>query len=1266
MMKPKKLFLIVSLVLLAFFLPSVALAVIGDFDSDGIVNNPDMQVVSDAYGSHSWDPISANWDWRADINNSRKVDLTDLVIAGRNYGDTFNFHWPRRISNGRNGNTELTRVVDIDSDVDSQGNVHVVWHEYGTSVDWIYYTQLDFAGNTIVDDVLIDKLSRDPRIAVDNQGNVHIVWHGTYDAPNSKSGTLYTKLDTDGRILIPEKVICDSCLHPAIETDSYGHPHILARDLSMRLFYFILDDNGNFLLNKTRLNTQFSITSGGIFPEIAIDSDDNRHILWYEDTPGVAGDLIYTRIPVGDIPSPNQLYLTHISSWNSHRLMIQTDSEGAAHVLWHDYRGTSDTLGSIFWKRINPDGTITAEKLVTNGGYHETPLEIRFFIDEYDRIHYVSRNEKIDLGYGLLDRDGNELIPYQTIFYENTKKPNIVATSGGQAMAIFGDFNSTYGTNPLMIISTVADTSANDMIRADLVLDHAHVNANPSIVRINDSATLTVTVTNDGWADADNVTLSFDETIDHTLIPPETIPSVSLFGSISVVRTFEIPDFEDVTALPIRVSASTVNDETTLVNNVITLTLGVIPPAHSVDLTVASFDESRAPDDRDLAAYFRGGQLTVEVPSLGYQDEITSTRALNGVVGVPLDPSGGATWNTLIRLTLTGPGYSIATQDVTAARLVNDPYRVSLTPVVPIPLYVNQWGTIQGTIYTGTVATLPLADVAVNLEDGRTTTTDSNGQFQFTKVISGSHSIVTWHAGNTPISTNVNVTTEATVTPAITMPPTTRGYVHGVVTDDLGRPFVGVTVSFKGEGNQIDYVVTDGQGYYSFEVADVNTYAYYTLEATCSMCDPYISSQFGLIAGIPEIYDFTIHWTLTDTDLHTDDEVTSWEQVERFNKLDEDNMSIGELLVYNIADMVSDIDGYEVSVWWGKYHYSLGLNYSEAGGIRTVEGLSVDLVNYSLYSYDVQGGDYHGGVDDIERTALRVDRADLVLIDGNNNIIGDPIWSDPTQWYAADPEGTPAWDVYNINSTPADWSQVAVRIFVRVGKYTSNPDTGHWEAWHPPVAAASLTGSGSGAGSDFQVIIWRLSSNQVEVLKSMAYYADVVGENRNAIASSQPENITTPQAVVVSLEFPYGAPAQVGSTFPVDVIVSGATQQPVYALEFDLTFDPDYLQISSIQGAVDFQGPFGSWAVTPPLESANTSGTLTDGAVVRLGAAGGISDGHVVRIYFKAVAVSAESTVEISNVMLAGSNDETYTADQIVEDIKIEITPAFIYLPVIQ
>ncbi len=1254
--------------LLALALPTLGLALIGDLDINGVVDDPDMQVVSAAYGSHSSNPISANWNAQADIDQNDKVDLADLVIFGRNYGDDFNFYGPRRISNGIHGDPDLTRITGLDSGVDNRGNVHIVYQEGSpTTGDWVYYTQLDSAGNTLVEDLLLDTLASDPRLAVDAQGNVHIAWHAVYDASNSKSGVLYASLDSTGRLRAGPRVVCDRCLLPAIAVDGYGHAHIVARNLSMNLLYLALDGYGEPLLTPTRINTRFAITTSGIYPEIAIGPDGARHILWYEDTPGAAGDLIYTRIPLGDLPSPNQLSVVHISNWSGHRLGLQVDSLGAAHILWHDYRGSADTLGSVFWKRINPDGSLSAEVQVTNGGYHETPLVVSFSIDPQDRLHYTARSEDIEVGYGLLDRQGGVLIPYQTVYYHNCTHSSVEALPGGGAALLFSDYNGQYGVNPLMILSSVADPAAFDGLRPDLVLDQAHLAASALVTRIIDQVTFTVTLANGGWAQASGITLAFTETVAGTPIPAANLPDLPPFSSVTVTRTFDIPDLEDITALPIRIQASTTLPETTLANNTITLTLGVIPPAHSVDVSAAALDETYASGDRDLSAYLLGGTLTLEVPSLGYQAMVTSTHAINGFVGVPLDPNGGPAWNTLLRLTLAAPGYSSATQEVTAQRFANDPYRVLLTPAAPVPLYVNQWGTVQGMVFTGTTTTKSLVGATVILDGERSVLTDSTGGFKFTQVISGSHTLEAWHAGNAPFSIQVQVSTGNVAAVPILMPSTTRGYVRGVVTNDLGRPFTNITVNLKGDGSQIASAVSNDQGVFAFEVADVGAYTSYSLEATCSMCTPFASSPFTPIAGLPEIYDFTLSWSVTDADLQTSAEVTSWEQVERYNKLDEDNLSIGELILYHLADSINELDSYEVDVWWAKYHYSLGLNYNETGGTYTLQNLSVDLANYSMYSYDVQGGDYHGGVQDVDRSALRVDRVDLVQIDANNNVIGAALWEDETQWYASDPQGVPAWDIYNIAASPSDWSNAAVRIFVRVGQYTSDASTSHWKPWQPPVAVASLTGSGSAAGSDYQVIIWRLSSNSVEVLKSMAYYADVVGTNadpQDLSTQAQPLAVADPQALTVSLQFPAAPPARIGAPFAVDVVVSGAVASPVFALELDLNFDPAYLQVLRVEGGAGFQSAHGpAWVVAPSLAQANATGQLNGMAVVRLGSVGGIGEGVVARVYFMPLALTSQTPLKLSRVLLASQAALSFAADLVGPTLNLEIDLARLFLP---
>jgi len=1260
-MKARIFLILLSVLLPVLGLAGIALALVGDLNIDGVVDDADMTIVASAYGSRA-SPPSPNWDWRADINSDGNVNLADLTIAGRNYGDTFNFHWPRRISNGRTADPASTNVGWVDAVADSRGHVHVVWQE---SAGPLYYTQLDAAGNTVVEDIRLAGDSpalRVPRVAVDAQNNAHLVWL-YYGSPNT--GSWYAKLDVQGRAVIsPTRFSSDSCCDLAIATDGYGHPHIL-RSKGGYLQYTILDDRGRPLVADVRMNTV--MTSPVESAAIAVDRLGSRHILWFAYTSSTGGDLVYTRLISGGLPSPNQITVTHITNWGSQNPVIQTDSQGAAHVLWQEHFGSGNY--PVYWRRINPDGSLTPERLITteSGPSAELDYAPHFVIDASDRIHLVMQDKENHTRYARLDRDGNTLIPFRKVVYASNDHPVITVGPGGQAALLYP--SSGHSTDPLFVMSTMPDAAANDTTRADLVLDAAHIWASPRIARIIDTATVTVTVANGGWVTATNVVVSFTETVSHTAIPSATIAMLPPFSSTTVVRTFPIPDLEDNALLPIRVSASTATPETTLSNNAVTTTLGILPPAKTVDLAVAVFDETYAPNDRDLAAYLIDGQLRLATqPPVNHTALITSTNAYNYFIGVPLNTANPPAMTTTMVITLTAPGFSTAAQVVTATRDVTNPYRVLVTPA-EIKLYVNQWGDIQGTVLSGTT---PLSMTAVTLDAGAVFTTTTSGAFTFTKVVSGNHTLEAIHAGNLPTTATVNVRTGQVAAPSITMPPTTKGWVRGTVWNDWGQPFAGATVQLWSGSTQLASTTTGDDGRYALEVANAGAYASYEIHASASACKQYTSTTFSLTPGIPRQHDFTLEWEVTSARLQQSGEVVSWHQEESWNRPDYDGSPIAWLWEQAVQEIQEELGlySYSVDVWWGKYRYALGLNYSEAGGVKTVEGLGVRLNNGPLYSYNVQGSGYEAGMSDIDRTNLRVDRVDLVEVDSAGNVTGSPYWENTTTWYANQPDGSATSRPYTFSGTPANWSNAAIRIFLRVGKYDpSRPDTSYWAPWMPPVPVASLNGSGAVSGADYQCILWRLSSNSVEVIQSAPYYASAVSVDGLALGgepTAAEAAAVAPQAsVIVSPTFPVAPPAYVGAPLAVDVSVSGATAKPVYGVEFDLRFNPSHLRVQSVQAAPDFLGPYGAWVVlTPTLSIINASGRLTDTAVVRLGAPAGLAEGRLARITFTPLMSVTNTTLDLSGVWLADEHGYMYTPDS-TQDASLRIVNARVYLPLV-
>jgi hypothetical protein len=58
---------------------------LGDVSRDGIVNVDDLYLINVAYGST---PDAPNWNVECDLNNDKVVDVYDLAIVGKKYGNS--------------------------------------------------------------------------------------------------------------------------------------------------------------------------------------------------------------------------------------------------------------------------------------------------------------------------------------------------------------------------------------------------------------------------------------------------------------------------------------------------------------------------------------------------------------------------------------------------------------------------------------------------------------------------------------------------------------------------------------------------------------------------------------------------------------------------------------------------------------------------------------------------------------------------------------------------------------------------------------------------------------------------------------------------------------------------------------------------------------------------------------------------------------------------------------------------------------------------
>jgi hypothetical protein len=174
--------------------------------------------------------------------------------------------------------------------VDTTSNVHITWENYMQENTEIYYTKLDNSGNTLVDDTRLTTASSwwwHPEIEVDTNNNVHITW---FDDRDGNWEIYYTKLDNNGNTLVDDTRLTTNSAKswlPTIAVDTTNNVHITwedYRDVHVEIYYTKLDNNGNTLVDDTRLTTDTTCWSSD--PAIAVDTTNNVHITWMDSRDG--------------------------------------------------------------------------------------------------------------------------------------------------------------------------------------------------------------------------------------------------------------------------------------------------------------------------------------------------------------------------------------------------------------------------------------------------------------------------------------------------------------------------------------------------------------------------------------------------------------------------------------------------------------------------------------------------------------------------------------------------------------------------------------------------------------------------------------------------------------------------------------------------------------------------------------------------------------------------------------------------------------------
>ena len=263
--------------------------------------------------------------------------------------------------------------------VDSNDHLHMVWMDEPAANLEIHYKKSTNGGTTWTTKRLTFNSgdSREPKIAIDSSDRIHVVWRDLTPGYSD----IYYKKSTDGGTNWTTKRLTQSAgfsRHPEIALDSNNHIHVVFYDNApgnYEIYYKKSIDGGATWTGK-RL-TWNSAFSGD--PVVAINSNDHLYVVFEDETPGQP-DIYYKKSTNGGTSwTTKQLtYSDHRSKYPD----ISVDSNDRVHVVWNDFTPGND---EIFYKRSTDGGTTWTQKRLTYTSSNS--YEASVVIDSNNRIH---------------------------------------------------------------------------------------------------------------------------------------------------------------------------------------------------------------------------------------------------------------------------------------------------------------------------------------------------------------------------------------------------------------------------------------------------------------------------------------------------------------------------------------------------------------------------------------------------------------------------------------------------------------------------------------------------------------------------------------------------------------------------------------------------------------------------------------------------------------------------------------------------------------
>ena len=333
---------------------------------------------------------------------------------------------------------------------DSSNNIHVVWDDDTPGNSEIYYKKSTDGGASWITRCLTWSydISFYPAIAVDTNNHIHVVWVEHTPAGNYE---IFYKNSTNGGTSWTTKRLTfnsGSSQFPAIAIDPNNDIHVVWMDDTpgnIEIYYKSSTDSGVTWDGVKRLTWTAEYS---IYPEITTDMSNNIHVIWLENKGGIfEEDYIFYKKSTDGGTTWTQKRLTWRATWGIY-LTITTDMSNNIHVVWEQsipYIGTM-----IFYKKSTDGGLSWTNKRLTWTPFSFEPVVVT---DTSNNIHVIWSRESFDLGSSEIfhkkSTDGgiNWATKRLTWNSGNSGDPAIVVDSAGNIHVVWRD--STPGNSEI-------------------------------------------------------------------------------------------------------------------------------------------------------------------------------------------------------------------------------------------------------------------------------------------------------------------------------------------------------------------------------------------------------------------------------------------------------------------------------------------------------------------------------------------------------------------------------------------------------------------------------------------------------------------------------------------------------------------------------------------------------------------------------------------------------------------------------------------------